>query len=145
MHRGAWRATVHGVAKSRTWLSDSACTSTYLRIWGQHPAFLHPESPQDAQAGWLQCLLAWWPQHPPFTRGWGTFFVHTSRNLHYAKVPDIFSVWASGWISFFFFFWCQFAMVGPQPNGLSQRHTLKCPRYLSLGVSKVYLGLFTWW
>ena len=44
----------------------------------------------------------------------------------------------------FFFFWCQSAMVGPQPNGLSQRHTLKFPRYPILGVSKAYLGLFTW-
>ena len=27
MHRGAWWATVHGVAKSRTWLSDEAQNS----------------------------------------------------------------------------------------------------------------------
>ena len=31
MDRGAWRATVHGVAKSQTWLSDF--TFTYKRLW----------------------------------------------------------------------------------------------------------------
>ena len=43
-NRGAWQATVHGVPKSQTWLSDSACTNfsytalfplalTLLQIW----------------------------------------------------------------------------------------------------------------
>ena len=32
MDRGAWRAAVHGVAKNRTWLSDSTHTSTHLLI-----------------------------------------------------------------------------------------------------------------
>ena len=30
MDRRAWRATVHGVAKIRTQLSDSACTHTHM-------------------------------------------------------------------------------------------------------------------
>ena len=30
MDRGAWRATVHGVAKSQTWLKQLACTSAAL-------------------------------------------------------------------------------------------------------------------
>ena len=32
------------------------CTSA---IWGQYPAFLHPESPQGAQLQGLQWLRAW--------------------------------------------------------------------------------------
>ena len=41
MHRGAWRATVHGVAKSRTRLSDFYFTSPitlslseFFLLWG---------------------------------------------------------------------------------------------------------------
>ena len=30
MDRGTWQATVHGVAKNSTWLSDWACTALYL-------------------------------------------------------------------------------------------------------------------
>ena len=33
MDRGAWRAAVHGVAKSRTRLSDSAQQSTVVIVW----------------------------------------------------------------------------------------------------------------
>ena len=32
MDRGTWRATVHGVAKSQTWLSDWACTWSFLWV-----------------------------------------------------------------------------------------------------------------
>ena len=32
MDRGAWRATVHGVAKSRTWLSDGTTTTAWWRV-----------------------------------------------------------------------------------------------------------------
>ena len=35
MDRGAWWATVHGVAKSRTWLSDFTSTSQKLQSSGQ--------------------------------------------------------------------------------------------------------------
>ena len=31
LDRGAWRATVHGVAKSQIWLSDWACTCKYIK------------------------------------------------------------------------------------------------------------------
>ena len=31
MNRGAWWATVHGVARSQTWLSDLACTHIYMK------------------------------------------------------------------------------------------------------------------
>jgi len=34
MDRGAWQATVHRVAKSRTWLSNCACTHTDTNLWG---------------------------------------------------------------------------------------------------------------
>ena len=35
INRGAWRATVHGVAKSWTWLSNSTTTANYVpsRLW----------------------------------------------------------------------------------------------------------------
>ena len=33
MDRGAWWPTVHGVAKSWTWLSDWACTRTKYAVW----------------------------------------------------------------------------------------------------------------
>ena len=33
MDRGAWWATVHGVAKSQTWLSDGACVVAYWTRW----------------------------------------------------------------------------------------------------------------
>ena len=33
MNRGAWQATVHGVTKSQTRLSDSATTAAYMTEW----------------------------------------------------------------------------------------------------------------
>ena len=48
MDRGAWQATVHGIAKSQTWLSDWACTRThthvFIRNW-RFVAILHQVSP----------------------------------------------------------------------------------------------------
>ena len=32
MDRGAWRATVHGVTKSQTWISDLTLSRTYESI-----------------------------------------------------------------------------------------------------------------
>ena len=32
MGRGAWRATVHGVAESQTRLSETVCTHTHVRV-----------------------------------------------------------------------------------------------------------------
>ena len=38
MDRGAWRATVHGVTKSWTWLSDRACTQAWqTEVWIESP------------------------------------------------------------------------------------------------------------
>ena len=47
MDRGAWWATVHGVAKSRTWLSDSLSLFTFMRWrrkWQPTLVFLPGES-----------------------------------------------------------------------------------------------------
>ena len=47
MDRGAWWAAVHGVAKSRTWLSDFTFTFTLMywrRKWKPTPVFLPGES-----------------------------------------------------------------------------------------------------
>ena len=52
MDRGAWWATVHGVAKSRTWLSDFTFTFMHWRRkWQPTPVFLPGES---------QGRGAWW-------------------------------------------------------------------------------------
>ena len=40
MDRGAWWATVHGVAKSRTLLSDFTFTFKNLEVWETIPAAL---------------------------------------------------------------------------------------------------------
>ena len=37
LDKGAWQATVHGVAKSWTWLSMRACTQTHTHTHTQHP------------------------------------------------------------------------------------------------------------
>ena len=53
MDRGAWWATVHGVTKSRTRLSDFTFTFTFVRWrrkWQPTPVFLPGES--QAQGGW---------------------------------------------------------------------------------------------
>ena len=42
MDRETWRAAVHGVAKSWTWLSDWTELNTHVQKWWQYPAF-HPE------------------------------------------------------------------------------------------------------
>ena len=38
MDRGAWCATVHGVAKSPLWLSDSACTQIFFFFFCELPS-----------------------------------------------------------------------------------------------------------
>ena len=44
MDRGAWRATVHGVAKSWTWMSEWAQVCVYI-YQSQSPNSSHPASP----------------------------------------------------------------------------------------------------
>ena len=54
MDRGAWRAAVHGVAKSQTWLSDFLSLFTFMhwrRKWQPTPVFLPGE---------FQGRGAWW-------------------------------------------------------------------------------------
>ena len=64
MDRGAWWATVHGVSKSQTWLSDRACTQ----------ATLHPPN-----SGWAIVLC----QQPCL---WRSF--HGPRSRHSPPSPS---------------------------------------------------------
>ena len=51
---GAWQATVHGVARSQTQLSDFTSLFTFMRWrrkWQPTPVFL-PENPRDGGAWW---------------------------------------------------------------------------------------------
>ena len=79
MDRGAWRATVPGVTKSWTWLSNLACTQspnrgTWVpRLWDQRPdqklglwaTIMVSPLPQGAPKGWnqrpagLRCPSQW--------------------------------------------------------------------------------------
>ena len=64
MDRGAWWATIHGVAKSRTTLSVHMCvrthTHTYLQIWKMRHREVNGnplqcyclENPRDGGAWW---------------------------------------------------------------------------------------------
>ena len=51
MDRGAWRATVHGVAKSGTRLSDLA--HVHAQSWTPEPAY------QDQAPCWEECKCEW--------------------------------------------------------------------------------------
>ena len=53
MDRGAWRATVHGVAKSLTWLSDWEHTHTYIYVYICYAVLSHV---------WL-CATPWTVAH----------------------------------------------------------------------------------
>ena len=58
MDRGAWWAAVHGIAKSRTRLSDSTFTFSFMhwrRKWQPTPVFLPGES--QAQGNLVGCRL----------------------------------------------------------------------------------------
>ena len=52
MDRGAWRATVHGVAKSRTRLSDFTFTFTFGEGGGNPLQCSCLENPRDGGAWW---------------------------------------------------------------------------------------------
>ena len=56
--REAWRAAIHGVAKSRTWLSDWTevikCESSFFYFYGSHAILLQEGV---ALSGTESCLL----------------------------------------------------------------------------------------
>ena len=64
MNRGAWRATVHGVAKSRTQLSDGACGHPCADAQAASPA-AHLGWSRAAARGSLDSLPS-----PPVLLGW---------------------------------------------------------------------------
>ena len=58
MDGGAWKAAVHGVVKSRTWLSDFTSLFTFMRWrrkWQPTPVFLPGES--QGQESLVGCCL----------------------------------------------------------------------------------------
>ena len=68
MDGGAWWATVHGVATSRTWLSNFTFTH-WRRKWQPTPIFLHGES-----QGWGRLVGC---------RLWGCTESDTTERLHF--------------------------------------------------------------
>ena len=53
-------AAVHGVAESRTWLSNWTELNMYLTIKGQYPVFFHPQSLWGAQwSGIYVCMCVY--------------------------------------------------------------------------------------
>ena len=55
MHREAWSAAVHGVAKSQTWLSDFTLTFQFYAFWEGNGNPLQCsclENPMDGEAWW---------------------------------------------------------------------------------------------
>ena len=76
MNRGAWRATVHGVAKSRTWLSEHTAHKSSIRhIWGH----------KETQPSDLACTQA---QDILITYG----IPSTVLNLWSSSSPSIFTI-----------------------------------------------------
>ena len=62
MHREAWRAAVHGVAKSQTRLSDELNWMQEIRVWS-----LGQEDPLEKEMPALSSILAWempWTEEP---------------------------------------------------------------------------------
>ena len=72
MGRGAWWATVRGVAKSQTWLNDWASTP-YLRVDSRNEV-MHEVIPGSC-AFYLECAF---PNHPTFKI--------TTHTIHYHKI-----------------------------------------------------------
>ena len=65
MNRGAWRATVHEVAKSRMWLSDYHFHFPYIYIYTHTPQLSWPWEPIQTQK------LDWWRfKHQTYRTGY---------------------------------------------------------------------------
>ena len=86
VERRAWQATVHGVAKSRTWLSVHACTVKKLLncINSSLPLIFHLYGP--ACYFWL---------HRFFHNGGPTSIYIISRNIQWCFPTPVPSVWTS--------------------------------------------------
>ena len=99
MDREAWRAAIHGVARSRTQLSDWSDLISYLgpascafsswissggTIWsgwsadywmGRRGSYLHPKTQQGSPLG-CHNVMPWWLQHPFLPIWQALFFIH---------------------------------------------------------------------
>ena len=62
MDKGAWRDTVHGLPKSRTWQSDWACThNTVRQVLGLKPLIDEESEVQTSCITWLSSHASkWW-------------------------------------------------------------------------------------
>ena len=72
MHRGAWQATIHGVAKSRTWLSDLTLIGMVLN-WTFSNKTFHKSKTLFWKKGFSQHVLSFPIQNndiKPVTNKW---------------------------------------------------------------------------
>ena len=112
MDREAWRAAIHGVAKSRTWLSDwtelnswlsgkeSNCQCKRCRLdpWvGKHPlekemathsSIFTWETPQTVETGGLQSMGSKRVRHDLATKQWLKIIFHSAETLPIAQILE---------------------------------------------------------
>ena len=76
MDRGAWQATVHGVTKSWTWLSNFHFTSLPLFLW-----ISYDQTPWPSKSSALGAAFPY--ARPPGWGAWPQFQKHSVGNLSY--------------------------------------------------------------
>ena len=122
MDRGAWRAIVHGVAKSRTWLSDFTffppppmpCHWPFWRLFRtlcRSPRFLGRGPPPAAPSGcwWHSCSLLWWASKScthPMPGPWLGRRVGGKHHCPHPHIPPLLLPLLSGFSSLFSNSWC---------------------------------------
>ena len=87
MGRGTWRATVHGVAKKRTWLKRLSTHTRVPLLWG---TFLLPSSAERSFLLWCLNLIFTCPNKDIFSFGFlfwlSTHLVHSNTDNNVTKM-----------------------------------------------------------